>query len=99
MHQDVPWATEAFGVAPDVANLWIGDERSVTSLHKGSRGVRACVRRNLTCSACTDHYENIYYVVAGAKEFTLYPPTDFPFLYEVRATRGPPLRAHLYTHV
>lgn len=60
---DVPWATEAFGVAPDVANLWIGDERSVTSLHK-------------------DHYENIYYVVAGAKEFTLYPPTDFPFLYE-----------------
>jgi hypothetical protein len=36
------------------------------------------------CDGGADHYENIYYVVAGAKEFTLYPPTDFPFLYEVR---------------
>ena len=39
LSQDVLWATEAFGLAPDVANLWIGDERSVTSLHKGGTPV------------------------------------------------------------
>lgn len=30
------WATEAFGgTAPDAVNLWIGDDRSATSYHKG----------------------------------------------------------------
>lgn len=33
--QDVPIASEVFGQKPDVANVWIGDERSITSLHKG----------------------------------------------------------------
>ena len=27
-----------------------------------------------------DHYENLYCVVAGAKTFTLIPPTDQPFV-------------------
>ncbi|KAI3438998.1 hypothetical protein D9Q98_001410 [Chlorella vulgaris] len=27
------WATEAFGVPPEAINLWIGDERSMTSFH------------------------------------------------------------------
>jgi len=31
---DVPFATEVFGTTPDATNVWIGDERSVTSLHK-----------------------------------------------------------------
>ena len=38
LSDDVPdtihFATEAFGTKPDAVNLWIGDERSVTSLHK-----------------------------------------------------------------
>eukprot|EP00938_MAST-03A_sp_MAST-3A-sp1_P002057 g2057.t1 len=38
LKDDVPdsvhFATEAFGTKPDAVNLWIGDERSVTSLHK-----------------------------------------------------------------
>ena len=29
-----------------------------------------------------DHYENIYCVLAGEKTFTLFPPTDLPFLEE-----------------
>ena len=32
---DIPIASEVFGQKPEVANVWIGDERSVTSLHKG----------------------------------------------------------------
>ena len=31
---DIPWATEAFGKAPDAVNFWMGDERAVTSMHK-----------------------------------------------------------------
>lgn len=31
---EVPFATEVFGAKPDVANVWIGDDRSVTSVHK-----------------------------------------------------------------
>jgi hypothetical protein len=29
------WVDEVFGGPPDAVNLWIGDERSVTSFHKG----------------------------------------------------------------
>lgn len=32
---DLSFATEAFGAMPDVANVWVGDNRSVTSVHKG----------------------------------------------------------------
>ncbi|OCB90872.1 hypothetical protein A7U60_g1896 [Sanghuangporus baumii] len=31
--KDVSWATEALGISPDAVNIWIGDERSVTSIH------------------------------------------------------------------
>ncbi|XP_012267185.2 bifunctional peptidase and (3S)-lysyl hydroxylase Jmjd7 [Athalia rosae] len=31
---DVPWATEAFGKYPDAVNIWMGDQRAVTSMHK-----------------------------------------------------------------
>jgi len=31
---DLSWAREAFGAAPNASNIWIGDSRSVTSLHK-----------------------------------------------------------------
>lgn len=32
---NIPWATEALGHPPDAVNIWIGDERSVTSIHSG----------------------------------------------------------------
>jgi jumonji domain-containing protein 7 len=31
----IPLADEAFGCLPEATNIWIGDERSVSSLHKG----------------------------------------------------------------
>ena len=31
----IPLADEAFGCVPEATNIWIGDERSVSSLHKG----------------------------------------------------------------
>ncbi|KAF8529033.1 cupin-like domain-containing protein [Hysterangium stoloniferum] len=31
--RDISWATEALGRSPDAVNLWIGDGRSVTSVH------------------------------------------------------------------
>jgi jumonji domain-containing protein 7 len=30
----LPWANEAFSAPPDAVNIWIGDQRSVTSFHK-----------------------------------------------------------------
>jgi len=32
--EEIGFATEAFGCQPDAVNIWIGDERSVTSFHK-----------------------------------------------------------------
>ena len=39
LHKDIEpgiasWADEVFGGPPEATNLWIGDERSVTSFHK-----------------------------------------------------------------
>ncbi len=62
--QTFPFAEEAFGTGPpDAVNIWIGNERSVSSMHK-------------------DHYENLFYVSSGQKEFVLNPPADHLFLYE-----------------
>lgn len=58
------FAEAAFGTGPpDAINLWIGNERSVSSTHK-------------------DHYENLFYVCSGKKEFILNPPADILFLHE-----------------
>lgn len=32
--KDIPWARIALGQDPDAINLWIGNSRSVTALHK-----------------------------------------------------------------
>jgi jumonji domain-containing protein 7 len=56
------WVKNSLGT-PDAVNIWMGENRSVTSLHK-------------------DHYENLHAVILGEKTFTLYPPTDLPFLYQ-----------------
>lgn len=34
----LPLADEAFGAQPEATNIWIGDERSVSSMHKGRAG-------------------------------------------------------------
>jgi jumonji domain-containing protein 7 len=54
--QDVPssfeWAESVLECKPDAINFWLGDSKSLTTLHK-------------------DQYENLYFVVAGQKTFTL----------------------------
>ncbi|EJK74901.1 hypothetical protein THAOC_03394 [Thalassiosira oceanica] len=58
------FAEECFNTGPpDAVNLWIGNQSSVSSMHK-------------------DHYENIFYVCKGQKEFILCPPADVMFLHE-----------------
>eukprot|EP00092_Neocalanus_flemingeri_P026371 GFUD01028587.1.p1 GENE.GFUD01028587.1~~GFUD01028587.1.p1 ORF type:complete len:325 (-),score=73.91 GFUD01028587.1:9-983(-) len=42
---DLDWATEAFGKKPDAVNLWMGDERAVTSMHKDPYENIYCVVR------------------------------------------------------
>jgi len=42
---DLDWATEAFGKPPDAVNLWMGDERAVTSMHKDPYENIYCVVR------------------------------------------------------
>ena len=34
VEEELQWASEAFGTGPDAVNLWIGNDRSVTSFHK-----------------------------------------------------------------
>ncbi len=63
--------------SPDAVNLWIGDEKSVTSIHSGTPSF--AVHRELDANIPllrTDPYENIYTVIRGAKHFTLLPPTE-----------------------
>jgi jumonji domain-containing protein 7 len=54
--EDVPssfsWADSVLQCHPDAINFWLGDSRSLTTLHK-------------------DQYENLYFVVAGQKTFTM----------------------------
>ncbi|KAL8660520.1 MAG: hypothetical protein Q9202_006475 [Teloschistes flavicans] len=46
---DIPWATESFGASPDAVNLWIGNSRSVTSLHKDNYENIYCQIRGRKC--------------------------------------------------
>jgi hypothetical protein len=64
------FAEEAFDTGPpDAINLWVGNERSVSSMHK-------------------DHYENLFYVCSGQKEFVLNAPADIPFMHEEEFMTG-----------
>lgn len=51
LYQDVPayvdLAKDAFGNEPDAVNIWIGDERAVSTMHKDHYEVRICV-----CGPC-----------------------------------------------
>jgi jumonji domain-containing protein 7 len=58
---------------PDAVNLWIGDDKSVTTIHSGEY---LSPSRNHIMTMFEDPYENIYQVIRGRKLFTLLPPTD-----------------------
>jgi jumonji domain-containing protein 7 len=44
---EVPWCSEALGRSPDAVNLWIGDSRSVTSIHCGPFVLETSLRISL----------------------------------------------------
>ncbi|KAG6814184.1 hypothetical protein H0H92_000861 [Tricholoma furcatifolium] len=73
---DVAFCTEALGRLPDAVNLWIGDGRSITSIHSGKQPIRSLCFFNQSKRLSADPYENIYTVIRGAKHFTLLPPTE-----------------------
>jgi jumonji domain-containing protein 7 len=80
--EGISWMTEAMGTPPDVVNFWMGDHRSVTSLHKGCLSLLSYQLFSEYSTKPTDHYENLYVVIAGEKHFTLFPPTDQFYMYE-----------------
>jgi hypothetical protein len=41
---EIPWCSEALGRHPDAVNLWIGDSRSVTSIHSGPSALKTSPR-------------------------------------------------------
>jgi peptidyl-lysine (3S)-dioxygenase / protease len=85
------WAEQAFGTGPPQAvNLWIGNERATSSMHKDhyenlckSQCAHVPVRdsENELAKWSNDCIATVY-VVSGEKIFTLCPPADAPFLYE-----------------
>ena len=76
-------AQEALGGEPEAVNLWIAPP---------SAGARACATPPVS-STHKDHYENLITVVAGAKTFTLLPPTDAAFLHVTRC----PVARHVHS--
>jgi jumonji domain-containing protein 7 len=74
-------AEEALGVA-EAVNLWVAPPTA---------GAGACAAPPVS-STHKDFYENLVTVIAGAKTFTLLPPTDAAFLH---VTRCAPVR---YAH-
>jgi len=45
IEKDLPLATEAFGLKPDAVNFWMGEDRSVSSLHQDPYENMYCVVR------------------------------------------------------
>lgn len=84
---DIPWATEALGGAdPDAVNLWIGNSRSVTALHKDNYENIYCQVRGEKCFVLLPPVEtpcvNITYLeqatYARSGEDVCPPPTTLP---------------------
>ncbi|KAL8639827.1 MAG: hypothetical protein Q9228_003186 [Teloschistes exilis] len=81
---DIPWATEALGGAgPDAVNLWIGNSRSVTALHKDNYENIYCQVRGEKCfvllppmeTPCVNitYLEQATYARSGEDAFALVP--------------------------
>ncbi|XP_069960865.1 bifunctional peptidase and (3S)-lysyl hydroxylase Jmjd7-like isoform X4 [Cherax quadricarinatus] len=86
---DIPWFTQALGQPPDAVNFWMGDQRAVSSTYESNSYLSDHTSRrthvsqdifNSIQSVHKDHYENIYCVVSGYKDFILHPPTDMPWV-------------------
>jgi len=73
------WGTRAFGHQPDAVNLWLGNDRAVSSLHKDFYE-NLYVRCSVTICYCELLLTFVQCVVTGTKHFTLLPPTDIAFL-------------------
>jgi len=63
------------GLPPDAVNLWIGDSRSVTSVHSGENKKKP-YKTQVNGPFVSDPYENVYCVMRGKKIFTLFPPSE-----------------------
>ena len=86
---ELDWCSQAFGQLligfkfhlllpqtdrpPDAVNLWIGNSKSITSIHNGIHDITTHLDAS---SFSIDPYENIYHVVRGSKTFLLLPPTE-----------------------
>ena len=66
------------GLPPDAVNLWIGDSRSVTSVHSGEENKTSymLMTNHVNGPFVLDPYENVYCVIRGKKIFTLFPPSE-----------------------
>ena len=74
------------GKLPDAVNFWLGEANAVTSSEIWTRHTShtQCVENVQTVCVSVlvhkDHYENLYCVISGEKNFILLPPTDRPFI-------------------
>ncbi|CAM9872984.1 unnamed protein product [Discosporangium mesarthrocarpum] len=86
--EDVPpfldFAKEAFRNEPDAVNLWIGDERAVSSLHKDHYENMFCVVRG----------EKIFTLLPPSDVLFLYEQ-EYPQGRYLQDGKGGPFRAHL----
>jgi jumonji domain-containing protein 7 len=74
------WATAAFESRPDAVNLWIGDDRSVSTLHKDPYDNIYCVVAGTKTYARARALVRRMSAIDGARRFTLRPPCDLPFV-------------------
>ena len=76
---ELAWAAKIFGQPAEATNLWIGDSRSVTSLHSDPYENMCALAEpsGLTYELQPDRSAaRRYAVITGQKRFTLLPPAD-----------------------
>jgi peptidyl-lysine (3S)-dioxygenase / protease len=79
----LPIGNRAFQGGPEAINIWIGDERSISSLHKDHFENLYVVRLQfISQQLALSHVIFWIQVISGEKVFTLFPPTDIAFFDE-----------------
>lgn len=73
LRKDFPDILELLGDL-DIGDICFGEDAEAINLWMGTDGSSSSLHR--------DYYENLYIVVEGTKEFTLYPPFMQPYVYE-----------------
>eukprot|EP00038_Savillea_parva_P022088 m.36796 g.36796 ORF g.36796 m.36796 type:complete len:399 (-) comp5442_c0_seq1:45-1241(-) len=86
-HQNSNLTEEMPGLLPDVQDLPVASLRDAFGCPPDAVNIWLGPASAIT-SLHKDHYENIYLVLRGEKTFTLFPPTDLPFLYETTTRSG-----------